>query len=152
MVSLGVSSPTRKSLPSLICPFPQPFQVTRSPEGSIFHQSHKIVEGVKNSTKFLLSSAEEKHVDIYMVMSTTKNKTRTKYSKEVSEKRRSQFLMIFGKSNFLTIQPVIEYLFKRDNLRLSIKYIFLVIAHLTVTVTVILVTINLVYVNLQTSG
>ena len=45
------------------------------------------------------------------------NKTRTKYSKEVSEKWRSQFLITFDKSGFLTIQPVIEYLFKRDNLR-----------------------------------
>ena len=46
------------------------------------------------------------------------NKTRTKYSKEVSETGRSQFLITFDKSDFLTIQPVIEYLFKRDNLRL----------------------------------
>ena len=36
--------------------------------------------------EFPLTSAEEKHMDTYMVMSTTKNKTRTKYSKEVSEK------------------------------------------------------------------
>ena len=35
-------------------------------------------------------------MDAYMVMSTTKNKTRTKYSKEVSEKWRSQFLMQNG--------------------------------------------------------
>ena len=85
MVPLGVSLPTRKSLPNPICPFPQPFQVTRS-SSSNFHQSHKIVEGVENSTKFPLFSADEKHVDTYKVMSTTRNKTRTKYSKEVSEK------------------------------------------------------------------
>ena len=48
--------------------------------------SHKIVEGVKNSTKFPLSNAEEKHVDTYMVMSTTKNKTRTKYSNKLPKK------------------------------------------------------------------
>ena len=76
------------------------------------------MEGLKNSNKLQLSSAEEKHVDTYMVMSTTKNKTRIKYSKEVSEKWRSQFLIIFDKSDFFKIQPVIEYLFKRDNLRL----------------------------------
>ena len=54
---------------------------------------------------------------IHMVMSTTKNETRTKYSKEVSEKWRSQFLIIFDKMDFFMMQPVIEYLFKRDNLR-----------------------------------
>ena len=86
MVSLGVSSPTRKSPPSPICSFLQPFQVTRSPPSSIFHQSHETVESVKNSNKLRLSSAGEKHVDTYMVMSTTKNKIRTKYSKEVSKK------------------------------------------------------------------
>ena len=53
-----------------------------------------------------------------MVMSTTKNKTRTKYSKEVSEKWRSQFLIIFDKMDLFMMQPVIEYLFKRDKLRL----------------------------------
>ena len=53
------------------------------PSSSIFHYTHKIVEVVKNSTKFLLSSAAEKHVDTYLV-STTENKTRAKYSKEVS--------------------------------------------------------------------
>ena len=53
---------------------------SQGPPSSIFHQSHKIVEGVKNST-----SSEEKHADTYMVMSATKNKTRAKYSKEVSE-------------------------------------------------------------------
>ena len=34
-------------------------------------------------------------MDTYMVMSTNKNKTRTKNSKEASEKWRSQFLIIF---------------------------------------------------------
>ena len=59
-------------------------------------------------------SYEYKEVNKIRIM----NKTRTKYSKEVSEKGRSQFLITFDTSDFLTIQPVIEYLFKRDNLRL----------------------------------
>ena len=53
--------------------------------------------------------------------------------------------------DFFMIQPVIEYLFKKGNLRLQIKYIYiyiyiyiLAIAH--VTVAVILVTINLQFV------
>ena len=91
--------------------FPPTISSRKVSPSSIFNQPHKIVEGVKNSNKFHLSSAEEKHVDTYMVMSTTKNKTRTKYSKEVSEKWRSQI-------DFFKIQPVIEYLFKRGNLRL----------------------------------
>ena len=86
MVSLGVSSPSRKSPP---CPYAlssNHFKSQGPPLSSIFHQSHKKVESVKNSNKLHLSRAEEKHVDTYMVMSTTKNKTRTKYSKKVSEK------------------------------------------------------------------
>ena len=62
-----------------------------------------------------------------MVMSTTKNKTRTKYSKEVTKKWRSQFLIMFDKMDFFMIQPVIEYLFKKGNLRLQIKYIYIYI-------------------------
>ena len=81
MVFLGLSSPTKKSVP--VCPFTQPFQATRLPS-SIFCQFQKIVEGVTNDAKFPLSSAKEKHVDTCMVMSTTRNKTRKKYSKEVS--------------------------------------------------------------------
>ena len=51
--------------------------------------------------------------------------------------------------DFFMIQPVIEYLFKKGNLRLQIIYIYiyiyiLAIAH--VTVAVILVTINLQFV------
>ena len=49
MVSLGVSSPTRKSPPSPICPFPNHFK-SQDPPSTIFYQSHKIAEGVKNST------------------------------------------------------------------------------------------------------
>ena len=123
MVSLGVSSPTRKSLPSPIWSFPKPFQVTRSPPPSF--QFPKIVQGIENSIRvpFIQSrgkicgymySYEYKEVN----KTRTINKTRTKYSKEVSEKGRSQFSITFDKSDFLTIQPVIEYLFKRDNLRL----------------------------------
>ena len=97
---------------------------------------------------------------IHMVMSTTKNETRTKYSKEVSEKWRSQFLIIFDKMDFFMMQPVIEYLFKRDNLRYILFKIYnlyiyiLAIAHVTATITAHLVTINLQLLcfNLQTSG
>ena len=66
-------------------------------------------------------------MDTYMVISTTKNKPRTKYSKEVSKKRRSQFLITFDKVDFFMIQRVIEYLLKRDNLRLESKYIYIYI-------------------------
>ena len=52
MVSLGVSSPTRKSPPSPICPFPNHFK-SQGPLSTIFYQSHKIAEGVKNSTSSL---------------------------------------------------------------------------------------------------
>ena len=61
-------------------PFLQPFQVTRLS----FRQSHKIVEGGRNYTKISLSGEKEKHLDTYMVLNTTINKTRTKYSKGVS--------------------------------------------------------------------
>ena len=127
-MSLRVSSATRKSPPSPICPFSQSFQVTRSPQYH-FSSIPQNSGGCKKSSKFPLSSAEEKHVDTYMVMSTTKNKTRIKYSKEVSKKWRSQFLIIFDKMDFFMMQPVIEYLFKRDNLKLQIKYIYLYIGY-----------------------
>ena len=83
MVSLGVSPSLRKYFPP-ICPSPQPFQATRFPSSLSFHRSHKIVEGRRNYTKIPLSSGEEKHVDMYTIMNSTRNKTRTKYSKEVS--------------------------------------------------------------------
>ena len=83
MVPLGVFSPLRKSPPyalssNLFKPHCPP------PPSSSFRRSNKIVKGGTNYTKFPLSSAKEKHVDIYMVMNTTRSKTRTKYSKEVS--------------------------------------------------------------------
>ena len=53
------------------------------PSSPSFCMSHKMVQGGRNN-KIPLSSGEEKHVDRYMVMNTTRNKTRTKYSKEVS--------------------------------------------------------------------
>ena len=84
MASFGVFSPTRKSPPYLICPFPNvsSHKVPPVPFSSIPQNSG----GCKKFYKFPLSSAEEKHVDTCMLMSTTKNKTRTKYSEEVSEK------------------------------------------------------------------
>ena len=111
MMSLGVSPlppPPRKSLAN---PSPQPFQATTFPPSPSFRQSHKIVEGGINCTKFPLSSREEKHVDTCMVMNTAGNKTRTKYYKNV---QKSQFLIIFGKrksDDFFIIRQVIEYLF-----------------------------------------
>ena len=77
MVSLGVSSPLRKSPPPDMS-FPPTF-LSHNGEGW-----NKIVKSGTNYAKFPLSSAEEKHVDTYMVTSTTRNKTRTKCSKEVS--------------------------------------------------------------------
>ena len=123
---LGVPSLTKKSPPSPIFPFPQPFQVTRSPK---YHFSSILQNSGmwKKFYKLPLTTAEEKHVDTYMVISTTKNKPRTKYSKEVSKKRRSQFLITFDKVDFFMIQRVIEYLLKRDNLRLESKYIYIYI-------------------------
>ena len=41
-------------------------------------------KGGRNHTKIPLSSEEEKHFYTYIVMNTTRNKTRTKYPKEVS--------------------------------------------------------------------
>ena len=82
MVSFGVSSRTRKSPPSPICPFPNvsSHKVPPVPFSSIPQNSG----GCKKFYKFPLSSPEEKYVDTCMVMSSTKNKTRTKYSEEVS--------------------------------------------------------------------
>ena len=58
-------SPPRKS--PTICLSSQPLQATNPPPPSpSFCQSHKIVEGGRNYTKILLSSGEEKHVDIYI--------------------------------------------------------------------------------------
>ena len=87
--------------------FPQRFQVTRSPKYHFLSVPQN--SGVcKKFYKSPLSNGEENHVDTCMIMSTTKNKTRTKYSKEVSEKWRSQFLIMFDKMNFFMIQPVTE--------------------------------------------
>ena len=89
MVSLVVSSPTRKSPPSPICSFPNHFKSQPSlppPPVPFFSSIAADSGGYKKFHNFPLSSAEEKHVDTYMVMSTSKNKTRTKYSKEVFEK------------------------------------------------------------------
>ena len=57
-------SPPRKS--PTICLSSQPLQATNPPPSPSFCQSHKIVEGGRNYTKILLSSGEEKHVDIYI--------------------------------------------------------------------------------------
>ena len=85
LLSLGVSSPSRKSpLTRLPPPSPKLFKSHGPPPSSSFRRSAKIVEGRTNYTKFPFSNAEEKHVDPYMVMSTIRNKTRTMYSKEVS--------------------------------------------------------------------
>ena len=75
----GRESILSKSPPSPISPFPQLFQVTRSPQYN-FSSIPQNSGGCKKFNKFSLSSAEEKHVDTYMVMSTTKNITRTKCS------------------------------------------------------------------------
>ena len=84
MVSSGVSSPLENLPP--IWPSLNLFKPQDLAPSPSFCQSHKIVEGGRNYTKIPLSSGEEKHVDTYMVMNTTRNKTRTKYSKEVSKK------------------------------------------------------------------
>ena len=57
-----------------LCPLPK-----ISP--NLFNPSFIVESGI-NYTKMPLSSGEEKHVDI--VMNTTGNKARTKYSREVS--------------------------------------------------------------------
>ena len=89
-------------------PFSQSFQAT---------WSSPLAEGGGDYTRIPLSSGAEKHVDTYMIMNTTRNKTRTKHSKEVSKKWISQSLIIFEKvkSDFFTIQPVIEYIFQVVN-------------------------------------
>ena len=58
---------------------PQGFPLSPS-----FCQCHKIAEGGRNYTKISLSNGEEKHGDTCMPINTTRNKIRTKYSKEVS--------------------------------------------------------------------
>ena len=83
MVSLGVSSRTRKSP---LSPSPNHFKSQDLPSTIFPVPIPQNSGGCKKFYKFPLSSAEEKHVDTYMVMSTTKNKTRTKYSKEVTKK------------------------------------------------------------------
>ena len=65
-------------------PHPLPFEGTKFSANPSFHWFHKIVKGGINYTKTPLLTGEGKHVDIYMVINTTKNKTRTKYYKEVS--------------------------------------------------------------------
>ena len=81
MVPLGSLHPLKNLSPYTLSP--NHFKPQGAPS-SIFHQSHKILKSVTNYAKFSLSSAKEKYMDTYMVMSTTKNQTRTKYSKEVS--------------------------------------------------------------------
>ena len=84
MVSLGVTSPLRKSPHHMsIPPTFLSHNVPPRPSSS-YRRSDKIVKGGTNYTKFPLSNAGEKQVDTYIVMGTTGNKTRTKYSKEVS--------------------------------------------------------------------
>ena len=83
MVSLGVSYPRKSPPPPYALP-PNLFKPQDFPSSPSFHQSLKIVEGGRNYTKIPLSSGEDEHVDTYIVMNTTRNKTRTKYSKEVS--------------------------------------------------------------------
>ena len=66
-MSLGVSSPLRKSPPPPHMSILQLFKGTMSPpSSSSYRQSDKIVKGGTNYTKFPLSSAEEKHVDTYI--------------------------------------------------------------------------------------
>ena len=87
MVPLGISSSPRKSSPPPppICSSPNLLKPQDPPPHSpSFHLSHKIMEGGRNYTEIPSSSGEEKHVDTYMLMKTTRNRTRTKYSKEVS--------------------------------------------------------------------
>ena len=83
MVPSGVSSPVENPLHIPYAFPPNLFKLQDSPSPSI-RQSHKIVESGRNYTKIPLSSGEEKYVDTFMVMNTTWNETRTKYSKEVS--------------------------------------------------------------------
>ena len=79
----GSFHPTpRKSFPHPhMCPSPQPLSHKVLPPVPIFVD---LVEGGRNYTKIPLSSGEEKHVDTYIDKNTTKNKTGTTYSKEVS--------------------------------------------------------------------
>ena len=44
------------------------------------------MEGGRNYTKIFLFSGEEKHVNTYMIVNTTRIKTTTKYFKEVKTK------------------------------------------------------------------
>ena len=68
MVSSGVSPP--ENLSSHM-PSPEPFQTTRfPPPAPVFVDS-----GGRNYTKISLSNGEEKHVDTYMVMNTSRNKS-----------------------------------------------------------------------------
>ena len=64
--------------------FPSNFSSHKVFPSPSFRQFYKIVESGRNYNKIPLSSGEEKHVDTYMVMNTTRNKARRKYSKEVS--------------------------------------------------------------------
>ena len=84
MVSLGVP------------PLPPPYALAPT------FSSQKVpplvpVEGGRNYTKIPLSSGEEKHVYTYTIMNTARNKNRTKHFEK-------------GKTDFFTIQPVIEYI------------------------------------------
>ena len=84
MVSLGSLYPRRKFPPYGLSPdIFKPQGLPSAPSSSLCW-SQKILEAGTSYTRFPLSRAEEKHVDTYIIMSTTKTKTRTKYSKEVS--------------------------------------------------------------------
>ena len=69
----GSLPPLENSTPYAL---PQPFQATRLPPSPSFRQSHKTVESGRYATKIPLSGGEEKHVDTYMVINTTTNKTK----------------------------------------------------------------------------
>ena len=78
MVFSGVSPPSLENLSLSICPSPILFKPQDSPPPSpSFCRSNK---GGRNYAKIPLSSGEEKHVGTYVDMSTTRKKTRTKYS------------------------------------------------------------------------
>ena len=63
--------------------------------------------GVREIVKILVSSVEEKDVDMYMAMNTTRNKIKTKCFHE-----RSQFAMFLftkGKSDSFIVQSIITF-------------------------------------------
>ena len=107
------SLPPRKF--SLHMPFPLTFSRHKVfPLVPVFVDHTKQWEGVRNHTKIILSKGLEKHVDTYMIMNTTRNKTRSILKVNIS---------IFNnlwkrKSDFFIIQSMIKYIFTRGNRRL----------------------------------